>query len=602
MEKSSALLRVTETLAACFVAAALALIQTLIGGTRLLFCLPSFALLAIAAILTLPSLRRIKPEPDRLCLWSSAAFFGYVLTRAFFSPVPYLARSDIYPVLGGLLLYLLVACIFTSARTRMFLLLFLVVLALGHAIVGAIQFRDGNNYMPIAWLQRAHYGRRASGFYICPNHLAGLLEVLGVFALSIACWSRWPVWAKLLTGYGAGICYAGVVLTGSRGGYLSTVTSLLVLALLSVIVLARTGSGLAWKVSGGAAIAVLALGLALLLTFQRSDFLADRARNTFDVQNSRLDMWRAGIQQWKLDPVFGTGSGTYLYYGRQFRTDRVQADPVHAHNDYIELLSEYGVIGAIGFLLFLGAHMQRGIRTFVRVGPKRVAVAPRLLSNSLALNIGALAAVAAYIVHSVFDFNLHIPANLLLLALVFGILANDGLERESNRPTVSRPSVLWRAALVTLAVIVLLQCIRLLPGEYFAEKARTAVRDYHPLDALYFAMEGIAHEKENPNLYFYLGMARLFYGDMGGDLRARHSFYSAGLQALDQARSLAPRDETFVLQLAFTYDALGRFTEAEWMYQEALALDPNSKHIQKCYRDHIQEWLSPGSVQPHANE
>ena len=292
-----------------------------------MFCLPSFALLAIAAILTLPSLRRIKPEPDRLCLWSSAAFFGYVLTRALFSTAPYLARSDIYPVLGGLLLYLLVACIFTSARTRMLLLLFLIVLAMAQTFVGAFQFRDGNNYMPIAWLQRVDYGRRASGFYICPNHLAGLLEVLGIFALSIVCWSRWPVWAKLLTSYGAGICYLGVVLTGSRGGYLSTITSMLVFALLSVIILARAGSGLVWKVGGGAAIAAFAIALALLFTFQRSHYLAERAQNTFEVQNMRVDMWRSGMQQWKLNPIFGTGSGTFLYYGRQFRSERVQVDP-----------------------------------------------------------------------------------------------------------------------------------------------------------------------------------------------------------------------------------------------------------------------------------
>ena len=602
MEKSSALIRVTETLAVCIVAAAFALIQAFVGGTRLLFCLPSFALLAIAAILTLPSLRRIKPEPDDLCLWSSAAFFGYVLARALSSPAPYLARSDMYPVLGGLLLYLLVACVFTSARTRMLLLLFLVMLAVGQTFVGAIQFRDGNNYMPIAWLQRTDYGRRASGFYICPNHLAGLLEVLGIFALSIVCWSRWPVWTKLLTSYGAGICYIGVVLTGSRGGYLSTIASMLVLALLSVIILARAGSGLVWKVGGGAAIAAFAVALTLLFTFHRSDYLAERAQKTFDVQNMRLDLWRAAMQQWKLDPVFGAGSGTYLYYGRQFRTDRMQADPMRAHNDYVDLLCEYGVIGAIGFLLFLGAHLQRGVRTFIRIGPKRAAVAPRLLSNSLALNIGALAAVAAYLVHSVFDFNLHIPANVLLLAFVFGILANTGLERESNRPTVSRSPVLWRTALCALAVIVLLQCIRLLPGEYFAEKARTAVRDYRPVDALYFALEGIAHEKENPNLYRYLGMARLFCGDTSGDLRARQSFYSEALQVLNQARSLAPQDETFALQLASTYDALGRFAEAEWMYDEAMGLDPKSKSIRNHYQAHIQRWLSSGGVQTPSAE
>ena len=91
-----------------------------------------------------------------------------------------------------------------DTKTRLFLLVFLLTAALGHVAVGALQFRNGDNWMPIAFLQRFDYGRRASGFYICPNHLAGLLEVVGLFGLSVAFWSRWPVWAKLLAGYADG--------------------------------------------------------------------------------------------------------------------------------------------------------------------------------------------------------------------------------------------------------------------------------------------------------------------------------------------------------------------------------------------------------------
>ena len=50
-------------------------------------------------------------------LLCAALFFGYILARALLSPVPYLARSDIYSVLGGLLVYFFVACIFTDSYT-----------------------------------------------------------------------------------------------------------------------------------------------------------------------------------------------------------------------------------------------------------------------------------------------------------------------------------------------------------------------------------------------------------------------------------------------------------------------------------------------------
>src|SRR5881227_2283754 len=97
-------------LSAFVLGAALAAIQVLIGGTRLLFSLPAYGLLAIVGLLSLLSLRRRKPEGSQLCFLTTAVFFAYILARAFLSPVDYLARADIYSALAGLLVYFYVAC------------------------------------------------------------------------------------------------------------------------------------------------------------------------------------------------------------------------------------------------------------------------------------------------------------------------------------------------------------------------------------------------------------------------------------------------------------------------------------------------------------
>src|ERR1700730_4423671 len=485
----------------------------LIGGTRLVFRLPAYGLLAAIGLLSVASLRRPKPAPDQLCLVSAAVFFGYVLTRALLSPVAYLARSDIYSVLGGLLVYFFAACIFTGAKQRMFFVFFLMAVALIHVFIGAIQFRDGNNFMLIPHLHRYDYGRRASGFYVCPNHLAGLLEVLGVFGLSIGCWSRWPSWAKLIILYGAGVCYFGLAITGSRGGYLSAAASVLVFGAISFILLRQLNSKVYWRVVVlSTALAAMVI-LGTVFFFQRNDFLRSRVGNTFDTQNMRVDLWKAAVEQWKLQPVIGTGSGTYLYYGRQFRSDRMQLDPVRAHNDYLDLLAEYGLVGAACFLIFLVLHLQNGSKNLKRLGPKRVGISVRLLSNGMALQVGAIAAVSAYIVHSVVDFNLHIPANVLLLAFVFGILANPGSQRQNDFSAATGSLVWWRLLLPVIGVIVVIQCIRLLPGEYFAERARKALRDKHAGTAIRFALRGLETEHTNPNLYDYLGSAQIERGD-----------------------------------------------------------------------------------------
>jgi O-antigen ligase len=470
------------------------------------------------------------------------------------------------------------------------------VLGVAHVLIGAIQFRDGNNFMLIPFLQRFDYGRRVSGFYVCPNHLAGALEVLGVFGLSLVCWSRFPTWSKLLIGYITAVSYAGVLLTGSRGGYASVVASLFVLAVLSLLVLRRAGTRLVWSIGGLSALAALIIGASAYLVVKKSDYLTERAQNPLSTASIRLDLWHAAIEEWKAKPVFGTGSGTYLYYGRMFRTERMQQDPIDAHNDYLHLLAEYGAVGGVLFLFFLGAHLHNGWKNFQRLGPKRVAVSNNLLSTSLALNLGALAAVAAYIIHSVVDFNLHIPANVLLVAFVFGVLANAGIQREAEDSIMPSWAQWWRALLPATGAFLAIQCVRLLPGEYFAEHARTAQRDNQTEAAIDFALRGLTTEHKNPYLYQYLSSAEFTQCDSMSDDHARVACYQNPIAALEKARALTPQDRNLLVKLGLAYDVVGRHAEAEWMFYDAKQWDPKSIYLEEIYKYHLSRWRTSQSL------
>ncbi|MDQ6860748.1 MAG: O-antigen ligase family protein [Verrucomicrobiota bacterium] len=570
--------------------AAFAAIHVLIGGTRLVFSLPSYIAIGVAGSILLFCLRTAKPAPCRVCLIVTALAFAYLLGRAVFSPVPYIARSDLYMMLACLVVYFAFSLILTANTGRMLFMIGLLLLGMIDVGIGAIQFRDGNNFMLISWLQRYDYGARASGFYVCPNHLAGMLEVVGVIALSIACWSRWPLWAKLLIGYVAAIAYVGIVLTGSRGGYLSAGASLLTFAILSLIVLRHTTAKLFWKVFVvGAVIAVIG-GVAVTAAVSRSHYLANRAQTVIDTENIRRDLWDAALRQWHVSPIIGTGSATYLYYGRFFRNSGMQRDPVYVHNDYLHLLAEYGIIGVAAIALVIGFHARRGLRSFARLGAKRVAVAEKIFSNGLALNIGALCAVAAYSVHEALDFNLHIPANAILLAFVFAILANDGVVRDRGALQVSPTDTMWRVALGGLAILLGVQSARMLPGEYFAERARTAVRDNQPALAIRNVTRGLDYDPQNPDLYYHLGDARVQLAEGFDDAAAASSFYAGAIDAFTQARSIAPQEVTYALELASTLDSAQRFPEAEWIFEEALQLDPKSETLRGYYNGHLELW------------
>lgn len=581
---------IAEYAVALLLVIALVLMQVLIGGTRPVFSLPSFAIVAMAGLVGAGALLRRGAPIDPFCAITIAAFASYLLARAALSPVGYIARADAFTVLGCVVVYGVTAFVLRNARARAALLFALLIVAAGHVVVGAMQFARGDNFMPLQFLQRYDYGNRASGFYICPNHLAGLLELIGVCGLALVCWSRLAMWLKLLAGYLTLVCYAGLLLTGSRGGYLSAVGSLVVVVGLSFVALRNAPRRASWLALGAAALLFVGAA-AVTFAISRSDLLTARAANVFDVRNGRLSLWHAAIDQWRLSPIFGTGSGTYLFYGRMFRAESMQRDPVYVHNDYLQLLSEYGAAGLLLCGLCLAAHVRRGWKSFRHFGPKRIATAGPLASNQLALNIAAFATVAAYAVHSVVDFNLHIPANALLFTMLFAFLGTRFTRGESAIPP-RRVRLAGAMALLTGALVLGCAAIRLLPPEYFAEQARIALRDGQPVAALQFARQGIRLDKKNPTLLYHAGRAFAAEAEQLGDPRVRASFYRSAAAAFATARKLMPVDAPLAIELAFTYDALGRYAEAEWMFYEAFRLDPRSEPQRQYYATHLAEWSS----------
>ncbi|MDQ2868097.1 MAG: O-antigen ligase family protein [Verrucomicrobiota bacterium] len=592
--------RGSEWFIALLLLLALVAIQILIGGTRLLFAYPSYALLGVAAVIALFVNRAQSASANSACLLTAALFTAFVAGRALLSPVDYIARPDLYSVGACLVVYMLTAMVVTSPKVRLGIILALILLALANVVIGAIQFGDGNNYMPISFLQRYDYGKRASGFYICPNHLAGFFEMLGGFCVSIACWSRLRPWAKLIFGYLAAMLLVGEALTGSRGGYLSIAASALIFSLLSFLVIRAAGKQIAWRITLPVAAALLAAAVVGVALFAHNDVLSNRAQNVFDKQNMRLDLWHAALQQWKLQPLSGTGSATYLYYGRHFRTDRMQLDPVQVHNDYLALLAEYGLAGALVFSAMLFAHLRHGWRNFMRLGPKRIALSSRLVSNAMALNIGAITGVAALIVHGAFDFNMHIPANALLMAFLLGILANPGVAISSD--TERTRGALWPVIVsAVIGLVLIVQAARLLPPEYFTERARVALRDHNPIGAVQEARRALQWETHDPALHEYLGRARMQLSRAANDDGMKKSFLLLAADSFQNARALAPLDDHYMLDLAFAEDALGPRDEAEALYQKAIAWDPRSIPIRSAYEAHRSAMADPKATEKTTN-
>ena len=577
----------------------------LISGFSPAYLIPAYGLLALAALFGWSPKRHAGLSARVIpCLVTAAIFFGYILLRTTLSPVEYLARPDLFMVLGALIVYLITALCATSPASRVIFTSVFLLLACAQVLVGAIQFSKGNNFMPFDFLSRGDYGKRASGLYGCPNHLAGFLEITMLMALSLTFWSRWRMLGKIAAGYVAIVCAVGLILTASRGGYVSAAAGIFVfsgislalarnwmwreiwLFLVTVLVFAAIGAG--WLVYAG---------------LHSSEFIANRLSGAGGDAAIRFNFWKAAWQQFQLNPVFGTGSGTYLYYGRLFRPLGVELDPVYTHNDYLQLLAEFGLVAFAGLAAFLWFHLRSGWTFLADVIARRTVEGERDApgfhgDNSLALVTGSLSAIAALLAHSVVDFNLHIPPNTLLLAFLFGILANpfSVLIPEARQAAGSVPAFLRRVplALPLLGVWLAIVALPKWPAELLATQAKKLLSDASflldpegPRKAGEYAQKALDRDPKNPEMVLALGDSLLALADTEDDPARREEIYDRAIEVYQRGAKVFPQDVVFVSAIAGAYDDLKRLDEAEPFHQRALALDKNSYDVRWAYANHL---------------
>ena len=619
------------------VAAALMALQMLFGGTYPVLSIPCYGIVALAGLSSWFGTRGTRlPRASHLCLLTSAIFFGYVAIRALLTNEDYIARADLYLVLAALIIYLCFTLVITSSRLRAQFVAVLLLLATADFVIGAIQYFKGHNFMPFGFLPRYNYGWRASGFFGCPNHLAGFLEIAMLYALGLAIWSRYSLLLRIGAGYSAAMCAVGILLTGSRGGYVSSIAGLVAFGFLSLLLAGKWLRREFWyALLASTVLAAGAAAFAVRSAVRQSDFLQYRVESVNLDVRVRTSLAKAAFQQFQISPWFGTGSRTYLFFGRQFREPIIMADPIFAHNDYAQLLGEYGLAGFAGFCLFLAVHLKNGWKSLGTAAGARAPVerrkhamkrsekgsrsrsawrtvedgeAKRLEqhrpafkgSNSLALTAASLSSVAAYMVHSFADFNLHIPANACLMAVVFGILANPGAAVSGGQPQHHESGTKWLAILrsipAALGLWLVIAALPKWPGEYYGDKARRLLSDWHFLDSNEIATEagimsrkGLNHDPRNPELYYYLGESQVTLAMQATEPAARTRLYEESIGSYRNAVELSPRDIRYVLCLAWSLDAIARFDEAEGIFARALQLDPNSNKVHSSYAAHFHQ-------------
>ena len=125
----------------------------------------------------------------------------------------------------------------------------------------------------------------------------------------------------------------------------------------------------------------------------------------------RSDLWAETIPLIRAYPVFGCGLGGYETAFSRFKISGVLVTDDFAHNDYLQLLAELGLVGFV-----IGAALAFSVvRTALRGAVKSSDPESALFRGGMCRRSAAIA------LHSLADFNLYIPANAMLLAWIAGM-------------------------------------------------------------------------------------------------------------------------------------------------------------------------------------
>jgi hypothetical protein len=301
------------------------------------------------------------------------------------------------------------------------------------SIYGLLECLGG--YKPILLMKNIFNSKTVNyvtGTYVNRNHFAGYLAIVTCISVgyltyistnisnsNITGWRQKLVRTINIMGSKSGILFflilimfSALILSGSRMGIFSIIT---VIIFMSIMISNNTSTQRGVKFIKKIyfiliPVCLMTLWLGLEPVFKRFTLFSETMKATRDV--GRIQVWKDTSSLIKDFPTFGTGLGTFEYAFPKYKTFRRKVLYDHAHNDYVELMSDTGFTGLIIVIAGAAYYLFIVIRMWFR----------RKNSFVRGITVGCLGGIAYIIIHSLTDFNLHIPANALYLTIITGIM------------------------------------------------------------------------------------------------------------------------------------------------------------------------------------
>ena len=275
----------------------------------------------------------------------------------------------------------------------------------------------------VYWIRELNQST-AFGPFINRHHFAGYMELTIALPLGLLFAGAVDKEKRIIYLFIAGLMGVALVMTASRGGIISLVAEIVFLVIVTAIWrkpserrrlrrsgrLKRVGARI---VMTGALLFSLFLGVVLL----GGEFSINRfidSVNTDDPTTGRAHFWSVTLDIIKAHPYMGTGLGAFGVIYTKYDTRNGLYRLEQAHNDYLQVLSDAGIVGGVLGLSFVVLLFYKAISRAKSRDDFRRGVA-----------LAALSGCFAVLIHSFFDFTLHTTSNALLFLVLAAIATID---------------------------------------------------------------------------------------------------------------------------------------------------------------------------------
>jgi hypothetical protein len=279
----------------------------------------------------------------------------------------------------------------------------------------------------VLWAERYtdHYiatNPRLASTYICPNHFAHLIVMILPFCMALVAIAQSGLYLRVLAGYSFFACLPALHMSESRAAWLGTMASVGVTVCLMALRKSRKLFALLVVLVPLMGVLTLAGAWKVSEPFQRRmkpvvEFAQQVANEGWDAdfKDFRPKVWKDTLTMTKDAGATGFGPGVYRYAFPTYRERErsVQRITGHPHQEYLELIIDYGWVG---FGLFALAWCYGGVRMlwWVLKTPNR---------HHALVGTAFLGAMAGTMVHSAFDFEMRVFPNVMMFAVLAACVA-----------------------------------------------------------------------------------------------------------------------------------------------------------------------------------